>query len=325
MLKTFRMTFLLDAFFLLRPLILVPVWGFCLLGYVRALSGSGLNGAPVAMPLVFWEPVLWIVVFSLSVGSVYVINQLADLNADRQNEGFALMARGVVGTRAAVWTALVAGVCSILVPLVGRRPWLAAFSFAALLLGVLYSVKPTRFSGRAVFDFLANGIGYGVIAFGAGWYLAKGSLDWKPFLLSATPYTFLMFAGSISSTVGDIPGDIRDGKRTTAVVLGRSWSQTLGLVFVLVGGAVGIWLQDWMSVLTASLVAPVYVASLIRSRMLITEATYKVGGATLMAIASVRAPALAVLGVGILVFTRIYFRVRHGIVYPSLGPARPIQ
>lgn len=317
---------LTDAFFLMRPLILVPVWGFSFLGYARAVAVSRTSPPIIVLPLSTWGAVAWVLVFSLSVGAVYVLNQLADLDADRNNDGFALLAKGVGGKPLAIRTALFCAVLSVGIPLIGGKPPLAVFSALALVVGILYSFKPTRFSGRPVLDFLSNGLGYGAIAFGAGWYLGQGAGQWYWCCLSAVPYVLLMCGGSISSTVGDIQGDRADNKITTAVMLGPRKSQMLALVCILLGGTTGFFLAgDIVAVTVASMVAPLYVYSLIKNDSRSIEASYKIGGASMMLVAAVRVPALAILGVGIILLTRIYFGVRHGIAYPSLGPAHPIR
>lgn len=297
-----------------------PVWGFCLFGYVRAQAQAAcpvpIGGWPGAPLRVLGE----ILLFSCAVGSVYVMNQIADREVDEDNAGFALLAHGRLGRRLAIGAA----VAYAAVPLVGalwlKRPLLLVFAGAALLLGVVYSFRPTHFSGRPALDFLSNAIGYGGIAFGMGWYAAGGEPG-MGMLYSAMPYLLLMAAGSISSTLPDIEGDRRGGKRTTAVVLGprrAHWLATAVLLSSVVAAAV---VADVPAGVCGGIALPFYVAYAVRPTPVLMEATYKVGGAAAMLVVALFVPAFAAAGVCTLLATRIYFKMRFNIRYPALASA----
>ncbi|MBN1129898.1 MAG: UbiA family prenyltransferase, partial [Chitinispirillaceae bacterium] len=161
---------LLDGFFLLRPVVLIPVWGFALFGYYRG-KGLSFSGMSAAWTMPDTGPLLWIPVFSLSVGCVYVLNQIADIEVDKKNSGLPLLASGIVSRTHATAAIAIAALLSILIPALAGHATIALLSIAAIATGLLYSFKPTFFSGRPVADFLANAAGFGVIAFGCGWHL----------------------------------------------------------------------------------------------------------------------------------------------------------
>jgi 4-hydroxybenzoate polyprenyltransferase len=310
---------LLDAVCITRPVVLIPVWGFALLGLDRGHAAGG--GAAVGI----WTAV-WIGVFSLSVAAVYVVNQVADLDADAVNDGFPLLTKGGVSRRLAATTAAVCAAASTALPLL-RLPMLSALAGAALAVGAVYCLKPLRLSGRPVLDFLANAVGYGGIAFGVGWVLsgAPTGLFTGRFAQAALPYVLLMCAGSISSTIPDMPGDAAAGKRTTAVVFGRMPAHCLALAMLVAGGVAGHLAGDVQSVVCAALVVPLYLAYLVAPQPALCEATYKVGGAILMLVAVVRFPLFGAAGLIVLLATRMYFRFRHKVNYPAILPARPIS
>ena len=64
----------LDLLFLMRPILLVPVWGFSLFGYYRAKTESLKEITSLwnssSLPVCF-------LFFSPSVGAVYIFNQIA--------------------------------------------------------------------------------------------------------------------------------------------------------------------------------------------------------------------------------------------------------
>ncbi|MBD3390478.1 MAG: hypothetical protein GF418_00525 [Chitinivibrionales bacterium] len=310
---------LFDAVFVARPVLWIPVWGFSALGYWRALCADTvrLNAA--------WGfdragEFGWMFVFSLSFGAVCAVNQIADRNVDKINTGFPLLAKGRVGKRAAIVSALVLAGASIGIPLAGH-PVVALFSAASLLAGAVYSLPPAYFTGRPFADFLSNAVGYGGIAFGAGWVLAGGSVVDPAFVRASLPYMLLMAGGSICSTLPDYEGDKAGGKRTTVVVLGPSAAYALALALLLAGTAAGAATGDWVAVAAGAGALPVWVLYAMRRTRALMEATYKVTGAFLMLIVAVLYPVIVPFSLCVLAATWLYFRLRHGVVYPSLVPA----
>jgi hypothetical protein len=89
---------LLDGFFLMRPVVLIPVWGFALFGYCQGYHGS-IAELPLVWRAIDTASIVWIMIFSLSVGCVYVLNQIADIDVDNKNCGLPLLANGIVSHR----------------------------------------------------------------------------------------------------------------------------------------------------------------------------------------------------------------------------------
>jgi 1,4-dihydroxy-2-naphthoate octaprenyltransferase len=221
------------------------------------------------------------------------------------------------------WASLAsASILSLLAPLLGERLPVAVFSAAALALGCLYCLRPARLCGRPGFDFLTNAFGFGFVAFGVGWYLSGASLQIRILAAEALPYFLLMCGGSISSTVCDIDGDREARKLTTAVVLGPAPAHSLALLFVAAGAALGVARGDLSSAAAGLLSSAIYVACSMLRRQSVCEATYKVGGGILMVMAAAHAPVFAAVSCGVLIATRMYFRLRHHVTYPSLVPSR---
>lgn len=312
----------IDILFLARPVVLVPVWGFSIFGFWCSFQSKGL---PFDITRLWTQeliaPFAIMVVFSLSVAAVYVLNQIADFKVDAENEGFPLLVKGDISTQGAVLYAVVLVILSIVFPILIGYFTVAFLSFAALGIGILYSFKPTCFSGRPVFDFLTNAAGYGWIAFGAGWLLSplqNGSFT--SFLLSSFPYVLLMCGGSISSTLPDFTGDKKCGKRTTAVVLGIDRAHLLATGFILLGGITALLNGDYIA-LTCAVAAFILdvLYGVLKGRLLM-EAAYKVSGAFCMLVAGIVYPLFIPAGIFVFCITWLYFRVRHKVSYPSLIP-----
>ena len=310
-----------DSIFLLRPVVIIPVWGFSLFGYYRGKQ-LGFSDIPAAWTHPVSTHFFWIVVFSLSVGCVYVLNQIADFEVDKKNGGLPLVASGIVSRTHAWIVAVFSGCASIVLPLSAGHSTIAWLSGLTLIIGWMYSFKPFYFSGRAGLDFLANAFGFGIIAFGCGWHLAGGSIGTYHFATSALPYFFLMCAGSISSTLPDIAGDRETGKRTTAVRFGARSAHLIATGFMIATVVSGIAVQDRFILVSAGIALPLYFVYLIRPSRMFEEATYKIGGAACMTVAAVLSPIFVAAGVLTAGTTWMYFRYRHHVTYPSLVPLK---
>jgi len=311
----------LDILFLARPAVLISVWGFSIFGYWCGCRLSNTFEISILLGKKHIAAFGGMALFSLSVGAVFVFNQIADLDVDAKNEGFPLLVRSGIDRRTAALYALILSCIAIFIPLVMGDSTLALFSFASIVLGILYSFKPAYLSGRPFTDFLANAVGYGVIAFGVGWYLSpEKDILAKAFTRAALPYFLLMCGGSISSTLPDVSGDRAGGKRTTAVVLGIIPAHCLTIVLIIAGGMLAFLDRDLLALIIAVEFLVVDILYfIVRSRKLM-EATYKVTGGIAMALAGAIYPLLIPAGLAVFIGTWLYFRFRFGISYPSLVP-----
>jgi len=310
---------ILDLIFLSRPVLWIPVWGFSVFGYVCGLT----RVAPYHIGTIAQQGIalFWMIVFSASVGAVYIMNQIADRRVDEANPGFPLLVKSGISNGAAWAAAGAPALAALIAPLAAGRPMLAACSAGALIIGALYSFRPFSLSGRPVVDFAANAVGYGVVAFGAGWIISGAPMSGASFCRAAAPYVLLMCAGSISSTLPDYAGDTACGKRTTAVALGTYPAHTLALLFLFCALGCSWWARDRVAMICAAIAAPVYIAySLYRSKQLM-EATYKAGGGACMIVAAALFPLLIPAALATALATWLYFRYHHGVNYPSLMPA----
>jgi 4-hydroxybenzoate polyprenyltransferase len=310
---------LFDAIFLARPLLLVPVWGFCIFGYYQGSTLTAKVSIRSLWTLKSTEAFVWLILFSFSVASVYVLNQIADIEVDKANGGLPLLAQGKVSRKTAWIAACVYAIVGIAAPAF-KYPFLSLLASAALLLGIFYSFRPLRLSGRCGFDFLANAAGYGIIAFSAGWIVSGAPLTAASFPAVSLSYFLLMCAGSISSTIPDYPGDKQYGKKTTAVVLGIMNAHLLATFFLCLTMIVAIAAHLAVPLACALCAFPFYILYFFKRDARIMEATYKIGGACCMLFASIVMPLMGIAAIAVAVSTRIYFRKRHRMAYPSLIP-----
>jgi 4-hydroxybenzoate polyprenyltransferase len=310
-----------DLFFSMRPILLVPVWGFSIFGYFRAKNAcfSEMTHFWTTTPI---EVYFSFLLFSLSVGVVYLLNQLADIEVDKKNGGLPLIASGVISIKSAWFFAGFLSLLAIVVPVLLHQTILSLLAIATIITGVLYSFKPFFFSGKIILDFLSNATGYGCIAFGVGWWTGGKDILSMEFIIASLPYFLLMCSGSINSTLPDVAGDSEVGKFTTAVVMGKKNAHILSTILLICSVVVSIITKDFLAMGCSMLSLPIYFGYFFFPGHIMMEATYKIGGALCMVSACIIMPVILLISCCLFYLTRIYFKIRHKVSYPSMVPSR---
>ena len=291
-----------DFFFALRPLVLVPAWSFFLLGH-GLIAGEGF-------------PTLRFLLLSLVLAAVHLVNQVVDAESDRLNgKGFFLQ-RGIFRARTYVLVAsLLLGAALATAWGLGVAP--VGLSAAAAL-GLSYSLPPLRWSARPGCDLVANAIGYGGLATWIGAGEISAAVPWGARLGACM---FAVGAVFLHTTLLDLEGDRRTGKQSSGVVLGVQRTRIVAAVLALAGcGAAAAARAPFL--LGASLgLAVLATASWLAPRRC-TSGMVSVGGTTLFALAAgLHQPLFLLLLVLLVGATRIYYRRRFSLAYPSLVPA----
>lgn len=201
-----RPAVLLDYLFFSRPVLLVPVWTFFLLGYGGALD--------------LWEsdPRLWVglVAITAAFGAAFVLNQYFDVPSDEKNRKCLFLSSGRISTAGALRYYAVLNLIAL--GCLFQAPWLTLPLLLVLILGALYSAPPWLWKDRPFLALAANAIGHGPLVFIAG-RLAAGA-DWLAAISASWPYLCGAAAVYLLTTIPDLDGDAAAGKRTLAVTLG---------------------------------------------------------------------------------------------------------
>ena len=318
-----------DLFFVGRPMLLIPVWAYFIFGYIRGLEFAPNNkySLEFVIPVVQYpfriiygldlKSVLSLTAFSVLMMGVHILNQIADIETDKKNAGFPLLARGVIRKRTVMIETAVFFAASIITAAIIGKGFLILF-VCAILLGYVYSMPPLRWSGRPILDFLSNAVGYGFITFFLGW-MSSGNQNLEKMFICSLPYFLLMTAGSIASTIPDMPGDEAEGKKTTSVWLGIRISAALGITELVCAGIIGWFLNDMTAVVVAAFALTAFLRLFFRPVLQNAYPAYQLGGGLLVLVALLIFPPL--LGVSLLFFiaTKAYFYFVHNVNYPKLG------
>lgn len=218
---------IIDCFFLLRIPLLAPVWTIFILGWITGTNqlqpGGRFNSILIGSQQ-FAQ--LWILLigFSLVVASIYVVNQIVDIESDRINHKLFLLPHGIISVRTAWILALVCASSGFAIAALHDIYFVIIF-FISLLLGYCYNLPPFSFKNHAWGGVIANAAGHGFLTFIAGWYCSKfpGDVQWPVFqqgLLSSISPALANAAVFLVTTIPDAEGDKLTGKQTFSVRFG---------------------------------------------------------------------------------------------------------
>jgi len=302
-----------DFVFVLRPTLFFPVWTVFAAGYLRFHALSGQDGQlPAAAP-----PVLVGFLLTLLMGGAFVLNQLHDVETDRQNNKLFLIAHGHISARTAkleTWLLLVASVGSVVLL---RFEYGILFLIIFLLTGLLYSCKPFIWKDRPWLGLLANAAG-ACLVFTAGWW--TGAIAWReiPQVFGrAAPYMAAVGAVYLYTTLLDVAGDRRTGKRTFGVTFGRPATVISGAALEGIALATAWLLRDPVMLFPAGLAAPFFIVAAIRQRDEDVHRAIKLPILLLAVAICFHVIEYLLLLVFVYFFSKWYYLYRFGIVYPS--------
>ncbi len=289
-----------DLLFLTRPVLLGPVW-------VVYGAGAVLAGNSPGIDLLF---------VSCVVAGVYIHNQLTDIRNDRANRKLFLLSDGHVSHRAALTFAAMLWSAGIL--------WSAAQGIRsvlfvlAIVMGFLYNgLGQSGWKSRPLLGLVANALAHGVITFVAGFTAAGGTI--AEGVVRSIPYAFAVGAVYLATTIVDENGDRLTNKRTFCVVYGRTACTRWIAGMICAAAVIAAVNRDfWMA--AAAIVSLVPVFPLLRAPAVGNAQRAAVIAVSVLALAvAARWTTLFLLAAVTFAATRYYYRLRFGVVYPTLG------
>lgn len=301
-----------DYIFLLRPMILIPVWTFFLLG---ARHASWSTGTTVDITLLLTG----ILSFTAVVAAAYIINQITDRETDRASGKLFLLSHGIIKVRAAWIEAAVLTVSAVAAAVFLLPRGFVAIILIGAWLGAAYSIEPYRFKRRPVLDVLANAIANGVLNTLAGWVAIGAPLEGLAVL---APYPLAVAAVHLSTTLADIDGDRASGLRTSGVLLGRRKGMIISTILMAASFLAAVMTHNTPALYASSVSLLFFIVVSVSERKKSSGVGIllpaKISTLAYSLTACVLFPAyIPVLAVTI-ILTRIYYAKRFGIRYPSL-------
>jgi len=306
---------LVDFVFLMRPTLILPGWGFYVLGYLHFIGRMGDLRPVMEIPA---HPGFWYGFLSTTFISayIYVLNQIYDRESDRLNRKLFLIADGHIGVGEAGAFALILLILSFVFGVLVGTDFLVLLIVGAVV-GTLYSLPPFRFKGRPFLDMLSNALGYAVLNVAAGY--VSGGGDLVSGLSVTLPYFFAVSALYLNTTVPDIPGDRRAGLITTGVFLGERITAALGALFVLLTALFSLWpFFNPLMAVVGSVSLPFYVWGAVRGNEFSIKLAYRVSGIAFVLALIAKYPPFLLPAITVLVALKVYYRLRFNLDYPSL-------
>ena len=292
-----------DYIILLRPTLFVPVWTVFLIGHWFSKARFDLFS------------LLSIFLYTIMMGGVYILNQIVDIESDRENRKLFLLPDGIIPKKRAYLLMFI--LFGITIPAsFAVNPTFGILFIISAIMGVLYSLPPFQLKARPFLDMLSNGIGYGILAFLSGYTIHK-PLNSHVFL-QTLPYFFFVSAVFVNTTIPDIPGDRKAGKKTTGVFLGKRITLITGVLLDLISLVLSILFKDIICGIGATVSLPFFVIALARPTKKNILYSIRLTTPTLTVISAILYPGLIFPLLFIYFGQKAYYRRRFNLNYPSI-------
>jgi 4-hydroxybenzoate polyprenyltransferase len=308
-----RLAFL-DYFFILRPILFFPGWSTMLAGYFIAYNN--LIFLPLILPaeISYSRIILLLISYGMLMGSIFVLNQLCDVESDHQNKKLFFIAEGMISPRNALMEVVVLAGISIgtgflLSPAVGT-----AYILFFIIAGLLYNYRPFRLKDRPWGSLAANAL-MGGLAFMIGWLAVQpvGTV----ILLDILPYLCFNTALYFFTTFPDIEGDRAAAKRTLAVIFGHRRIIVVSFTVYVAGALSALLLNDMQAGFFYLLSLPFFVQTIRTKEIAASIRATKFGILFFALSVCLKWPVYFAVMVTGYFGTRIYFKHRFGMSYPN--------
>ena len=319
-------SFVFDAIFLIRPTLLIPVWTILFLGWITAVERDFFD-----FSFDLFSPIVkMFFVFTAVAGWIYIVNQIADRESDKINKKLFILSENHIP----VSFAWVFAVILLVFSLAGAWFWLDLVCFAVILtaavMGVFYNLPPFKLKDTAWGGFLANCFGHGILTYFAGWYVGLMSTSdgvnlSQMFIIPVKGFLFALSAGFangavyLTSTISDIEGDKKVGKKTFAVKYGAKNTTLLATISVILSFFTAFLIphQNWIMVIPAALCVPLFYSLYRTQNIEKAFQTFRYPVVILSAMTALFVPAYAILVFAVVIASRIYYKKRFNLDYPS--------
>ncbi len=306
---------ILDYIFILRPMLFLPGWSTFLAGYLINSRSSVFLASYNFLPLDYSAVFAGMAAFGAAMGASFLLNQLRDIESDRENKKLFFLADGIISPKAAF---LETGILTLfsfsLSAILGVDLFILVLLFF-ILTGYLYNFKPFSLKDRPIGSLLANGL-MGALAFACGWLLRTGHLDGR-LITDLFPYLFLNIALYLFTTLPDVEGDRKINKKTLAVILGvrnvifiALFCFLLSVIFALVNKDIFIGFILFLS-------APQFIRLVFFQNVKYTIKTTKYTILFFSLAICLKIPFYALVISGIIVLTKWYYKRRFNYDYPN--------
>ncbi len=310
----------LDYIFVLRPTLFFPVWTIALAGVWAQNRFDILSASQPARLVVIADfdisVFVYLGLFTLLMGAVFLVNQIEDVETDRLNKKLFLIANGDIKLVNAYIETILLTVLPIGILAFVYWPLAVVMILAYIIMGWMYSCKPLVMKNKPIGGFLPNFFG-GFIVFSFGWMI-QGQPQWNMIYYGA-PYILGMMAVYFYTTIPDIEGDKASEKITVAVKYGAKAAIWGGLISDVIAIVFGLLTRDIIVLIPTLLILPFFIFTTLNQSVKHILTTNKFAALFLSLVICYRFPLYLVLIVFVFYFSKWYYKKRFNIVYPSLS------
>lgn len=304
----------LDYFFVLRPMLFFPGWSTLLAGYfildkqVLIFNLSRIQALPLS------EIALLLLLSAAAMGASFLLNQLKDIESDRENNKLFFLAEGHIGKKMVIAETLLLIVMALLLALLFSVTMALLAAGFIVLTGYLYNFNPFALKDAPLSSLIANSL-MGWFAFALGW-AAVHTPGWD-MVLEALPYLFLNTALYFFTLLPDMEGDRKSGKNTIAVLYGMKRTIRMAFILFISSAAAAVVLKDWMILFVLTLSAPFFISTVRNYSLNSTVRTTKFVILFFAAAICFKIPFFFILMLSGFFGTRWYFKKRFNYDYPN--------
>lgn len=315
---------LLDGFFLLRIPLLAPVWTILILGWITGTQSANIGGSWTGAIKYAAESGLWMALFGFSmiVASIYVVNQIVDIESDRINRKLFILPHRFISVRTAWTMAVFCTLAGLAIALLFDRLLFVLF-LLSMVLGIFYNLPPLKLKNRAIGGVVANALGHGMLTFLVGWYIAKSgsfSIDMIPAgILSSISPALANGAVFLATTIPDAAGDRMTGKRTFCVKFGEKATAVTAALLCAGAFIFSFYMEYhfWVMMIPAFISLLFFIFFAFSTRKEIAFKTFKWPVFLLSSSVALFVPEYGIMILVTFFASRLYYRWRFGIEYPT--------
>ncbi len=306
----------LDYIFVLRPTLFFPVWTVFLAGYHANLLFDLKYSSLATSEIHSNNPILVAALLTLLMGAVFIFNQIADIQSDRENQKLFFIADGIIKKNIAILEGIALTIFSIAASFFLHHQLGIIFIIIFIFTGIIYNFKPFNWKDKPILGIVVNFCGGWSVAV-CGW-IAAGTSSWQ-FAIYAIPYAIGLVAVYLLTTLPDIQGDEAMDKITFGVKYGQKLTTYWAVVFEFAAVILSYLLKDYMLFLPALASFPLFLIAVVSREMndIFRAIKFTVLFASLAV--CIKYPLYFVIIFLTFYFSKWYYRRRFDLEYPKFA------
>jgi 4-hydroxybenzoate polyprenyltransferase len=304
----------LDYFFVLRPMLFFPGWSTMMAGYF--IHSKSLWIPSFHFQIFPFQLLFVLTGFAMVMGSSFVLNQLKDIESDKENKKLFIISNGILSSRAVWIEVIVLTSLALLIAFSMKTELGILFVLFFIVTGVLYNFSPANMKDRPWGSLVANGL-MGWLAFSIGW--ASTNSFSSQLIIDSLPYLCFNTALYLFTILPDREGDKKSGKKTLAVSFNLNTIIYLAFTLYVIGFIVSIWSIDRQALVFYILSLPLFMKTLLGKKIEDTIRATKYGILFFAISICLRWPAYFLMMVIGFFGTKLYFKKRFDFDYPNFS------